>query len=105
MTNKPIWHGIRIFIIIAYSTRRRSCHQSRPLLTDIYEMTNYLERKFKVVDRKEKENKEIVRLGLIYSVEHHRFDIVYKDLVTNRIRIGLSDDQGSEESLINISGA
>jgi len=98
MTNKPIWHGIRIFIIIAYSTRRRSCHQSRPLLTDIYEMTNYLERKFKVVDRKEKENKEIVRLGLIYSVEHQKLDIVYKDLVTNQIRIGLSDNEQSEEA-------
>ena len=50
-----------------------------------------------------KEKKGIVRLGLIYSVEHHSFDIVYKDLATNRIRIGLSDDQESEETSINIS--
>jgi len=109
MTNKPIWHGIRIFIIIAYSTRRRSCHQSRPLLNGIYEMTNDLERKFKLgekkMDGKEKEKRGIVRLGLIYSVEHQKLDIVYKDLVTNQIRIGLSDNEQNEEAPTSISAA
>lgn len=57
------------------------------------------------MERKEEEKKRIVRLGLIYNVEHQRFDIVYKDLVTNQIRIRFSDDQESEEIPISISAA
>jgi len=53
------------------------------------------------MERKEKENKGMVRLGLIYSVEHHRFDVVYKEPGTSRIRIGLSDDQEVEKEPIN----
>lgn len=57
------------------------------------------------VERKEEEKNQIVRLGLIYNVERQRFDIVYKDLVTNRIRIGLPDDQEDEETPTSISAA
>jgi len=57
------------------------------------------------MERKEKEKKAIVRLGLIYSVEHQRFGIVYKDLVSNQIRIRFSDDQEDEEAPISISAA
>ncbi len=45
----------------------------------------------------EKKSKRVVRLGLIYSVEHQRFDIVYKDLVTNRIRIELGREHEDED--------
>ena len=38
--------------------------------------------------KKEDEKKEIARLGLIYDVRRQRFNIVYKDLLTNQIRVG-----------------
>ena len=57
------------------------------------------------MERKEKEKKGVVRLGLIYSVERRTFDIVYKDLVTNQIRIGLSEDQEGEHTPTSISAA
>lgn len=57
------------------------------------------------MERREDENKGIIRLGLIYSVEHQRFDIVYKDLRSNQIRIGSSEDQEDEERPPSISAA
>lgn len=51
--------------------------------------------------KKREEEKGLVRLGLIYDVEHQRFDIVYKDLATNEIRIGPS--YGKKGQKVNTS--
>jgi hypothetical protein len=55
--------------------------------------------------KKREEEKELVRLGLIYDVERQRFDIVYKDLVTNEILIGPSYDKEGQEANTSISAA
>jgi len=49
--------------------------------------------------------KEIARLGLIYDVIRQRFNIVYKDLVTNQIRIGPCCDNEGQEANPSISAA
>lgn len=53
----------------------------------------------------EPKKKEIARLGLIYDVIHQRFNIVYKDLVTNQIRIGPYYDKEGQEANPSISAA
>lgn len=55
--------------------------------------------------KKEEEERQFVRSGMIYNVERRRFDIVYKDLVTNKIRIVSDDDQESDEEPMSISAA
>jgi len=51
------------------------------------------------------EKREVVHLGLIYDVERQKFDIVYKDLLTNEIRIGHLYGEGDQEANTSISAA
>ena len=55
--------------------------------------------------KKAEEKKEVVRLGLIYDVDRQRFDIVYKDLVTNQIRVEPSYDKKVQKAKMSISAA
>jgi len=55
--------------------------------------------------KKAEEKKEVVRLGLIYDVEYQRFDKVYRDLTTGRIRIECSCDEADQEATTTISAA
>jgi hypothetical protein len=59
----------------------------------------------KDMERKQGEEGQLVRLGMIYNVKRQRFDIVYKDLVTSEIRIVSSDDQENDEAPMSISAA
>ncbi|OGQ07948.1 MAG: hypothetical protein A2026_22430 [Deltaproteobacteria bacterium RBG_19FT_COMBO_46_12] len=56
-------------------------------------------------EKKTKGKKEVVRLGLIYDVEHQRFDTVYKDLTSNEIQIGPYYDQEGQEVHTSTSAA
>lgn len=42
---------------------------------------------------KEDVKESLIRLGLIYSVKDKKFEIIYKDLVTKQIKIGLYDEE------------
>ncbi|MGQ9647549.1 MAG: hypothetical protein ACUVWO_13560 [Thermodesulfobacteriota bacterium] len=57
------------------------------------------------MERKEEQERQLVRLGMIYNVKRQRFNIVYKDLVTSEIRIVSSDDRENDEAPMSISAA
>ncbi len=55
--------------------------------------------------KKRGEKEERMHLGLIYDVKRQKFDMVYKDLMTNEIRIDPSHDKEGQEVNTSVSAA